>query len=53
VDVEARMARDGRDWHLRMKGTEAMSSQSAAHLAIIAFIIIGNIAFFATRRRKS
>jgi hypothetical protein len=51
--VEARMARDGRDWHLRMKGTEAMSSQSAAHLAIIAFIIIGNIAFFATRRRKS
>jgi len=51
--VEERMAQNGQVWHLRMKGTEAMSSQSAAHLAIIAFIIIGNIAFFATRRRKS
>jgi len=51
--LERRMAQTGMDWGLRRKGTEAMSSQAAAHLAIIAFIIIGNIAFFITRRRKS
>jgi hypothetical protein len=48
-----RMAKNGMDWALRNRGTEAMSSQTSAHLAIMAFIIIGNIAFFATRRRKS
>ena len=51
--LEQRMVRNGMDWHLRRKGTEAMSSQAAAHLAIMAFIIIGNIAYFVTRRRKS
>lgn len=42
----------GMDWGQRQRGTEAMSSQTAAHLAIMAFILVGNIAFFATRRRK-
>ena len=51
--LEQRMVKNGMDWHLRRKGTEAMSSQTAAHLAIMAFIIIGNIGFFITRRRKS
>lgn len=51
--LEQRMVKKGMDWHLRRKGTEAMSSQAAAHLAIMAFIIIGNIAYFVTRRRKS
>jgi len=51
--LEQRMVKNGIDWHLRRKGTEAMSSQTAAHLAIMAFIIIGNIGFFITRRRKS
>ena len=51
--LEQQMVKNGMDWHLRRRGTEAMSSQAAAHIAIIAFIIIGNIGFFATRRRKS
>jgi hypothetical protein len=51
--LEQRMVKNGMDWGLRRKGTEAMSSQTAAHLAIMAFIIIGNIGFFITRRRKS
>ncbi|OYD17356.1 hypothetical protein CH330_00430 [candidate division WOR-3 bacterium JGI_Cruoil_03_51_56] len=42
----------GIKWELRRKGTEAMSSQTAAHIAIMIFIIIGNIAYFVTRRRK-
>jgi len=50
--VEEGMAKAGENWRLRARGTEAMSSQTAAHLAIILFIIIGNIAFFANRRRK-
>lgn len=36
----------------RRKATEGMSSQSAAHLAIMAFIIIGNIGYFAAKRRR-
>ncbi|MCX6842387.1 MAG: hypothetical protein NTX53_08930 [candidate division WOR-3 bacterium] len=51
--LERRMVQNGMNWGLRRKGTEAMSSQAAAHIAIIAFIIIGNIGYFATRRRKS
>jgi len=51
--VSERMKRGGTDWGLRNRGTEAMSSQTSAHLAIMAFIIIGNIGYFATRRRKS
>ncbi len=51
--LEQGMVKRGMDWHLRRKGTEAMSSQAAAHIAIIAFIIIGNIGYFVTRRRKS
>lgn len=50
--LETRMRALGLDYSLRRKGTEAMSSQTTAHLAIMAFIIVGNIAFFATRRRK-
>lgn len=38
---------------LRRKGTEAMSSQTAVHIAMMLFIIVGNLAFFASRRRKS
>lgn len=37
----------------RNRGTEGMSSQTAAHIAIILFIVIGNIGYFATRRRKA
>ncbi len=50
--VSQRMIKNGMDWALRNRGTEAMSSQTAAHLAIMGFIILGNIAYFATRRRK-
>ena len=50
--VEQKMIAEGKDWGLRRRATEAMSSQTAAHLAIMFFIIVGNVAFFATRRRK-
>ncbi|HDQ99513.1 MAG TPA: hypothetical protein ENN51_04420 [candidate division WOR-3 bacterium] len=50
--VEQKMVAEGKDWGLRRRATEAMSSQTAAHLAIMLFIIVGNVAFFATRRRK-
>jgi hypothetical protein len=36
----------------RRRATEAMASQTSAHFAIILFIIIGNIGYFALRRRK-
>jgi len=36
----------------RRRATEAMAAQTSAHFTIIAFIIIGNIGFFALRRRK-
>lgn len=36
----------------RRKATEGMSAQSAAHLAIMGFIILGNIGFFAAKRRR-
>jgi hypothetical protein len=32
--------------------TKAMDVQSIAHSVIVLFIIIGNIAFFASRRKK-
>jgi len=51
--VMERMTKGKMDWGLRNRGTESMSSQTSAHLAIMAFIIIGNIAFFSSRRRKS
>ncbi|MFO7638089.1 MAG: hypothetical protein R6X14_02115 [bacterium] len=51
--VEQKMIAQDQDWKLRRKATEAMSSQTAAHIAIMLFIIVGNVAFFATRRRKS
>lgn len=50
--VARRMEKNGLRLPLRNRGTEAMSSQTAAHLAIMAFIVLGNIAFFATRRKK-
>lgn len=36
----------------RRRATEAMASQTSAHFAIIVFILIGNIGYFALRRRK-
>jgi hypothetical protein len=48
-----KLAAAGSTLELRRKATEAMSSQTAAHIAIILFIIIGNIGYFASRRRKS
>jgi len=36
----------------RRKATEAMSSQTAAHLWIMLTIVLGNIGYFALRRRK-
>jgi len=48
-----KMVELGIGWTARNLGIEAMSSQTAAHLAIIGFIIIGNLGFFITRRRKS
>jgi hypothetical protein len=50
--VAGRMVANGETWTSRRLGTEAMSSQTAAHIAIMAFIIIGNIGYFVTRRRK-
>jgi hypothetical protein len=37
---------------LRRVATERMASQTTAHIAIMLLIIIGNVAFFATRKRK-
>jgi hypothetical protein len=37
----------------RRKATEGMVAQSAAHLVIMAFVILGNIAYFASRRKQS
>jgi len=37
---------------LRRLATERMASQTTAHAAIMLLIIIGNVAFFATRKRK-
>jgi hypothetical protein len=34
----------------RRKATEGMASQSVAHIVIMGFVIIGNIAYFMTRR---
>jgi hypothetical protein len=50
--VAEKLVRQGRTWTARRMGTEAMSSQTAAHFAIMGFIIIGNIGYFVTRRRK-
>jgi hypothetical protein len=50
--VAGRMQANGETWTSRRLGTEAMASQTAAHIAIMAFIIIGNIGYFVTRRRK-
>ncbi|MEO0085893.1 MAG: hypothetical protein ABIK37_04615 [candidate division WOR-3 bacterium] len=50
--LDTRLRNRGSEWALRRKGTEAMSSQTAAHLAIMGFIILGNVAYFASRRRK-
>jgi hypothetical protein len=35
----------------RLKATEGMASQSAAHVLIMVFVILGNIAYFSTRRK--
>jgi hypothetical protein len=35
----------------RLKATEGMASQSAAHVLIMVFVILGNVAYFATRRK--
>lgn len=36
----------------RMRAMEGMGAQSAAHVLIIVFVIIGNIAYFAGRRKQ-
>ena len=51
--LDDKLAAAGSTLTLRRKATEAMSSQTAAHIAIIVFIIFGNIGYFAARRRKS
>ena len=38
---------------VRGTGYQGMTSQSVAHLVIILFVIVGNIGYFATRRRRS
>ncbi len=45
--VEARYGVGG-----RRRATDGMGSQSAAHLAIMLFVVVGNIAYFAARRAK-
>jgi hypothetical protein len=35
------------------KAMRGMDAQSLAHMAIIFLVIVGNIGFFATRKRKS
>jgi hypothetical protein len=37
----------------RLKATEGMASQSAAHILIMALVVIGNIAYFAARGKKA
>ncbi len=37
----------------RARAMEGMGAQSAAHLLIIAFVVIGNVAYFANRRKKT
>jgi len=36
----------------RKRAAEGMGSQSIAHVVIMAFVVIGNIAYFSTRRRE-
>lgn len=36
----------------RARANEGMGSQSIAHIVIMAFVVVGNIAFFATRRKE-
>jgi hypothetical protein len=36
----------------RGKATKFMLAQSLAHLIVVAFIIIGNAAYFASRKKK-
>jgi hypothetical protein len=36
----------------RRKATEGMSSRSAAHIAIMAFVVLGNIGYLLTRRKR-
>lgn len=36
----------------RLKATEGMASQSAAHVLIMVFVILGNVAYFALRRKS-
>uniref|UniRef100_A0A7C4CCX1 Uncharacterized protein n=1 Tax=candidate division WOR-3 bacterium TaxID=2052148 RepID=A0A7C4CCX1_UNCW3 len=50
--LDAKLLRRGTEWSLRRRATEAMSSQTTAHLAIMAFIVLGNIAFFITRAKR-
>lgn len=45
--VESRYSVEG-----RKRATEGMGSQSAAHMMIILFVLLGNVAYFAGRGRK-
>ncbi len=51
--LEDKLVAAGSALTFRRKATEAMSSQTAAHIAIILFIVLGNIGYFVSRRRKS
>ena len=35
------------------KASKFMVSQTAAHLVVVLFIVVGNVAYFATRNRKN
>jgi len=37
----------------RRRASEGMTAQSAAHILIMAFVVIGNVAYFASRRKKA
>jgi hypothetical protein len=40
------------DKYIFLRGTQAMPALSASLLVIILFVILGNISYFATRRKK-
>ncbi len=51
AEYEAMVAKAGYS-HAYMPAVAAMDSQSLAHVVILLLVVIGNIAFFVTRKRK-
>lgn len=37
----------------RRRASEGMTAQSAAHILIMAFVVVGNVAYFASRRKRT